>query len=101
MWNYGNSPILTDTTVCSNTPGQVDGNWTDNGGNCVQESCDDCDLAECPADFNGDDQVNGQDLGVFLIEWGECAGCAADLNGDGFVDGIDLGLFLVAWGPCP
>ena len=53
----------------------------------------------CP-DFNSDGQVNGQDLGVFLAEWGECADCAADLNSDGFVDGGDLGAFLVAWGDC-
>ena len=99
--NPTSTPTLTNTILCGNTPEQVYGSFTDNGGNCIRESCDDCDLADCPADLNGDDQVNGQDLGLFLVEWGECAGCAADLNGDGFVDGGDLGAFLVAWGPCP
>ena len=44
--------------------------------------------------------MNGEDLGLFLVEWGACVGCAADFNTDGFVNGEDLGVFLVAWGPC-
>jgi hypothetical protein len=100
MYNSNNSsPTLTNTILCGNTPEQVYGAFTDNGGNCIQESCADCE--DCTGDFNSDGEVNGQDLGVFLVEWGQCADCAADFNGDGFVDGIDLGLFLVAWGPCP
>jgi hypothetical protein len=54
----------------------------------------------CPADFNGDGEVDGADLGLFLVEWGPCEGCQGDFNGDGHVDGADLGLFLVEWGPC-
>jgi parallel beta-helix repeat protein len=100
MRNYlDSSPALAGTTVCNNTPDQINGDWIDNSGNCVQESCDDC--QDCVGDFNADGQVNGGDLGVFLVEWGACTDCAADFNDDGFVDGIDLGLFLVAWGPCP
>jgi hypothetical protein len=87
---------LSNTIVCSNAPDQIFGIWHDDGGNSITEECD----KDCPADFNGDGEVNGGDLGVFLVEWGECAGCAADLNGDGFVDGGDLGAFLAAWGPC-
>jgi len=29
---------------------------------------------ECSADFNGDGQVNGVDLGSFLEAWGVCGG---------------------------
>jgi len=54
----------------------------------------------CPADLNGDGQVNGGDLGTLLGQWGICAGCSADFNGDGKVDGADLGSLLGAWGPC-
>ncbi|MCH2134882.1 MAG: thrombospondin type 3 repeat-containing protein, partial [Phycisphaerales bacterium] len=44
MYNFSNSnTTLTNTIVCSNTPDQIDGDWTDNGGNCVQESCGSCD----------------------------------------------------------
>jgi hypothetical protein len=88
---------LSDTIVCGNAPDQIFGIWHDDGGNSVTEKC----AEDCPADFNSDGEVNGGDLGVFLVEWGECAGCAADLNGDGFVNGADLGVFLAAWGPCP
>jgi formylglycine-generating enzyme required for sulfatase activity len=57
----------------------------------------------CAADFNGDRQVNGSDLGVMLAGWGECgagAGCPGDINGDGAVNGTDLGELLARWGPC-
>lgn len=55
----------------------------------------------CPADLDGNAQVDGGDLGGLLGQWGPCHGCAADLNGDGLVDGADLGSLLGAWGPCP
>ena len=57
------------------------------------------DIAECPADFNDDGAVDGNDLGFLLASWGATGG-SADLNGDGTVDGNDLGLLLAAWGPC-
>ena len=55
----------------------------------------------CPADFNGDGQVNGADFGSILAAWGPCAGCPEDLNGDGQVNGADVGGLLAAWGACP
>ena len=86
---------LTDTTVCGNSsPGQINGNWTDNGGNTVIDECPE----ECPGDFNHDGSVDGGDLGFLLAAWG---GPDADLDGDGNTDGGDLGLFLSVWGPCP
>lgn len=54
----------------------------------------------CEGDLNGDDVVNGADLGELLGAWGPCPGCSADLNGDGTVDGADLGIMLGAWGSC-
>jgi hypothetical protein len=57
------------------------------------------DIAECPADFNDDGAVDGNDLGFLLASWGATGG-SADLNVDGTVDGNDLGLLLAAWGPC-
>ncbi len=50
-----------------------------------------------PADLNGDDLVDGADLGLLLSSWGRDG--LADLNGDGGVDGADLGLLLSDWGP--
>ena len=48
-------------------------------------------------DLNGDDAVDGADLGLLLGAWGTGA-IRADLNGDGVVDGADLGLLLGVWG---
>ncbi|MBM4112025.1 MAG: hypothetical protein FJ253_01425 [Phycisphaerae bacterium] len=55
----------------------------------------------CPADFNDDGQVDGDDLGTLLGMWGPCVGCVADFNDDFQVDGDDLGTLLGEWGPCP
>ena len=53
----------------------------------------------CPqqkvADFNGDGEVNGLDMGILLANWGSTG--TGDLNNDGVVDGGDLGLFFVEW----
>lgn len=54
----------------------------------------------CEGDLNGDDVIDGADLGLLLGEWGAGPGAAGDLNGDGTVDGADLGLLLGVWGPC-
>ncbi|MGA0173970.1 MAG: dockerin type I repeat-containing protein, partial [Phycisphaerales bacterium] len=54
-----------------------------------------------PGDINLDGQVNGADLGLQLIQWGECPAsgpCTADLNLDGVVNGVDLGMLLQNWG---
>jgi hypothetical protein len=58
-------------------------------------------------DLNGDDLVNGADLGIQLLAWGLCPACDADhhghvtchadLNGDFVVDGADLGMLLLGW----
>ena len=54
---------------------------------------------ECPGDFNGDNDVNGADIGLVLAQWGESG--SADLSGDGTVNGADIGLMLSYWGVCP
>ena len=71
--------------------GNGDGNG-DGGGNNDPTN-------PCPADLNGDQVVDGSDLGVMLAEWGGPG--SADFNGDGVVDGADLGVMLSAWGACP
>lgn len=48
-----------------------------------------------PADLNGDNVVDGGDLGIMLAAWN---GPGADLNADGTTNGADLGLLLGAWG---
>ncbi len=85
------SSNLTNTTVCGNTPDQIYGSWDDLGGNTVPTP-----------DLNGDGLVDGVDLGLLLVEWGEEGDClAADFNGDQVVNGADFGLLLVAWSDSP
>jgi hypothetical protein len=54
----------------------------------------------CSGDLDGDGDVDGADLGLFLATWGPGFG-PTDYDNDGDVDGADLGLFLAQWGPCP
>lgn len=90
---------LTDTIICDNTMEQIIGGYTDGGGNCIREFCGQC---YCPADFDGNGQVDGNDLTLLLSEWGSCGAtrCLADLTDDGLVDGRDLTRLLSAWGEC-
>ena len=50
-----------------------------------------------PADLNGDGYVDGADLGLLILGWGQPG--PSDLNGDGITDGEDFGLLLLAWAP--
>ena len=62
---------------------------------------DECLGGVCTADINGDGLVDGADLGLFFVAWGECPGdpgCPGDLDENGVIDGSDLGLFCLAWG---
>lgn len=54
----------------------------------------------CPADLNGDADVNVLDLLDMLTAWGPNPGHAADLNNDGVVNVLDLIQMLATWGPC-
>ena len=48
---------------------------------------------------DGNDVVDGSDLGLFLGAWGTNP-CALDLDGDGSCNGADLGILLGSWGAC-
>jgi serine protease len=53
---------------------------------------------ECPADFDGDGDVDSADLLFLLAAWGTPDG---DVDGDGDTDATDLLALLAAWGQCP
>ncbi|UCD76442.1 MAG: hypothetical protein JSV91_05855 [Phycisphaerales bacterium] len=55
----------------------------------------------CPADINGDDVVDIDDLFQVLNAWGPCDDCPEDINRDGLVDIEDIFEVLGSWGPCP
>ena len=57
-----------------------------------------CPSGPCPADLNGDGQVNGADLGLLIGNWGGTG--VGDINNDGGVNGADLGLLIGNWGAC-
>ena len=58
--------------------------------------------AQCLADVNHDNYVNGSDLTAILSTWGTDGGSAGgDINGDGTVSGLDLAFVLSGWGICP
>jgi hypothetical protein len=48
-------------------------------------------------DLNGDDIVDGADLGILLLLWGHKGITVADLDASGLVDGADLGILLLNW----
>ena len=47
-------------------------------------------------DLNGDQTVNGLDLGLLFADWG-LGNSPADLNLDGRVDGADMGMMFAHW----
>ncbi|MDG2032053.1 MAG: FG-GAP-like repeat-containing protein [Phycisphaerales bacterium] len=59
---------------------------------------DDCPVP-CPADFDGNGQVNGADLSMLLGAWAT-VNPEFDVNDDGVIDGADLSVILGAWGGC-
>jgi hypothetical protein len=59
------------------------------------------DSCRCVGDIVADGFVDGSDLGILLMQWGQVGpSLGGDLNRDGAVDGMDLGLLLVQWGVC-
>jgi hypothetical protein len=54
--------------------------------------------SSCPADFDGDGDVDTADLLYLLGAWGTPAG---DVDGDGDTDTSDLLALLADWGMCP
>ena len=55
--------------------------------------------ASCPADFNNDQIVNGEDLAFILGAWNG-NNPELDLNEDGLIAGEDLAMLLGSWGAC-
>ncbi len=54
--------------------------------------------APCPADLDGNGEVDASDLATLLGAWGTAG---ADIDGNGDTDASDLATLLGAWGTCP
>ncbi|MBS0198691.1 MAG: hypothetical protein JSR77_18240 [Planctomycetes bacterium] len=50
----------------------------------------------CPADYNMDGGIDGQDVQAFYADW-ENGLLPADVNQDGGIDGADVQFFFIAW----
>jgi hypothetical protein len=48
-------------------------------------------------DIDRSGTVDGIDLAMLLIAWGDLNPGSADITGDGLADGADLGALLDAW----
>ena len=97
MYNeVSSSPTLTGCFVCDNEPDQIDGSWSDAGGNWVETYC-------CRGDLDQNGEVDASDLGLLIAAWNTDGSIVdgSDINGDGSVSAADLGLLIGAWGPCP
>ena len=83
---------------------------TDCNGDAIADSCqmtvandtngdgrlDHCQFVFGDLDLSG--VVDGVDLGILLVKWGNPSPGIPDPSGDGIFDGSDLGLLLVHWG---
>jgi hypothetical protein len=86
-------------TASDNDPGSV----VEAGVDAFRLSALDCGEPpiDCPADINGDGEVEGADLAAVLAFWGQKgAGLGGDINNDLVVDGMDLAQVLSSWGLC-
>lgn len=52
----------------------------------------------CAADIDGDELVDGFDIGELLGVWGQSG--PSDLDGNGTTDEFDLDVLFTSWGPC-
>ena len=100
-----------ETVNCDdNCPYLYNPDQTDDDGNGIGDLC------QCEGDFEGDGDVDGTDLTIFLENFGRslyyrpCTPedpCLGDFNNDGNVDGADIEVFLEHFGrnkwflPCP
>ena len=86
-----------ELVACDNFPNQIRGPYT------IMPAVTNT-VCRC-GDINGDGEVNGIDLGLYLAVGGTACGefedCPADITFDGVITGADLGRILGDWGFCP
>ncbi len=83
----------TENWLCDWTAADAFGLTNPTAGQCPAET-------DCPADLNGDGQVNASDLGTLLSLWGTAGGIVTGKNTDGVWSADDLASLLATWGSC-
>jgi hypothetical protein len=78
------------------TPGDGDWYYCVISGPCNSVMTGLFPVLHCPADFNCDGGIDGDDIIAFFAAW-ENGDMMADTNGDGGVDGDDISTFFTAW----
>jgi len=91
---FGTSVSISGDTVVIGADGDDD-NGSESGSAYIFER------VQCPADFDGDGDVNGGDLAILLEHWGTDGSNGGDVDGNGIVDTTDLLALLAAWGEYP
>ena len=75
---------------------QIEGDWTDKGGNTIEDEC-----PLCPGDATGDGYVDVNDVLYVIANW-DTADPNADFDEDGLVDADDVLILLSNFGEsCP
>ena len=110
MWNWNKSnPTLTNNSICENSHDQIFGDYSDDGGNSIAETCP-WNQGTCCTNNNclvSDQEDCNAFFGQWLGEGTTCESnpcpiyCPGDLDGDGEVKVADLLLLIAAWGTCP
>ena len=62
-----NLASMTGCVFCENSCGNTNGAYLDLGNNRFPSLC-----SSCAGDLNGDNQINGADLGLLISNWGSC-----------------------------
>ncbi len=122
-WTVALNDLTDDPSACSaplrgaviewsadcNSDGIVDfgqiraGELEDANTNNIPDCCEQGVACNCPADLDGNGNVDAVDLAVILSKWGTNGGKdypQADVDGSGEIDGADLATVLSNWGPC-
>ena len=103
------SSYIIEWSADCNSDGIVDygqilsGELEDTNSNGVPDCCDAGTSCDCPADIDGNGDINGIDLAIILDKWGTNGGKDypnADIDGDGTIAGADLAQVLGNWGAC-
>jgi len=94
IYSSSESLKLESTTICGNTPNQIEGVWNDDGDNFIADSC----TPICP-DIDQDGQVGANEILLVISYWGSSDN-DVDVTGNGIVDAEDLLLIIASWGPC-